>query len=66
MYFKFQICILETIVETTRRESVSMNIGPVDSTAMEKEIMTTKKERDTYQKWTPTDRFKIGKYAAEK
>ena len=65
LYFKFQICILETIVETTRRESVSMNIGAVDSTAIDKEIMTTKKERDTYQKWTPTDRFKIGKYAAE-
>ena len=27
--------------------------------------MTTKKERDTYQKWTPNDPFKIGKYAAE-
>jgi len=39
-----------------------MNIGAVDSTAIEKEIMTTKKERDTYQKWTPIDRFKIGNW----
>ena len=26
--------------------------------------MTKKRERQTYQEWTPSDRFKIGKYAA--
>ena len=51
-------------METTRCESTS--IGAVDSGLIEKKIsVTTKKERETYHKWSPQDRFKICKYAAE-
>ena len=58
--------ILETNVEiivTTRSESGKL--GSIHNDAIEKEISVTKKrERQTYQEWTPSDRFKIGKYAA--
>ena len=45
-------------METTRWEST--NIGAVDTGPIEKEIQVTiKKERETYHKWTPQDRFKM-------
>ena len=45
-------------MESTRWEST--NIGAVDTGPIEKEIsVTIKKERETYNKWTPQDRFKI-------
>ena len=49
-------------METTRCEST--NIGAVDTGLIEKEIsITTKKERETYHKWTPQDRFNNGNAA---
>ena len=48
------------IIPTTRSESGKH--GFIDNNAIEKEIFVTiKKERHTYQKWTRSDRFKIGK-----
>lgn len=50
---------------SSERSSEAKGLGIIDGNAIDKEVSTVKKERIAYQKWTPFDRFKIGKYASE-
>ena len=46
-------------------EELNCDIGTVDIERIESEVENTTSKRQSYTKYTPADRFSIGKYASE-